>query len=241
MPAKPQEDVKGKKGTSARGPDAHTTGTSVSTVEPAERVTSFNVFKLCIDRAKNLIKLHSAAHGKQSKPEKYMADAHRAAIVLAVSALDAFVRTFVIHQTRMLLADRSKALPGSLADQIKRFLKEDQLLDAARKDDLLERVERAFQNDFERRSFQGVKNITDYMKMVGYDDIFHDVAINAGVNEETLKTDLDRFTKRRHVIAHKGDYDLNQNPPKENVVTKKEAEDCIRLVTKIAKHINGMV
>ena len=227
---------------SSRAPDAHTSGTASKTaISESERVTSYGIFKLCIERAKNLIKLHAAAHGKQAKPEKYMADAHRAAIVLAVSALDAFVRTFVIRQTRVLLADRTRALPGALADQIKKFLKDDQLLDAARKDDLLDRVEKAFQNDFERRSFQGVKNITEYMKMVGYEDIFHDVAIDAGVNEETLKKDLDKFTKRRHVIAHKGDYDLNQNPPKENIVTKKQAEDCIRLVTKIAKHIDGMV
>jgi hypothetical protein len=215
-------------------PRAAPAGSKASSLGP------FEVFDLCIERAKNLIKLHTAAHGKRSKPEKYMADAHRAAIVLAVSALDAFVRTFVVAKARQLLADRSRAIPPALVDQIKRFLKDDELLDAARKDDLLDRVEKAFRSDFERRSFQGTKNIAEYMKMVGYDDIFHEVAIKAKLNEDSLRGDLDKFTKRRHAIAHRGDYDLDQNPPKENVITKAAAEACIKMVTTIAKHINAI-
>ena len=146
----------------------------------------------------------------------------------------------VVAKVRQLLADRSHGIPAPLADQVKRFLKEDDLLDAARKDDLLDRVEKAFRSDFERKSFQGTKNIAEYMKMVGYDDIFHAVAVKAKMNEDSLRGDLDRFTKRRHVIAHKGDYDLDQHPPKENLVTKKTAQDCIKLVTTIAKHINAI-
>jgi hypothetical protein len=45
---------------------------------------------------------------------------------------------------------------------------------------------------------------------------------------------------RRHAIAHRGDYELNENPPKENVVTKKDAEDCIKLVCRIAKHMDEL-
>ena len=62
--------------------------------------TPFEVFNYCIERAENLIKIHQAAHGKKTKPEKYLADAHRAAIVLSISALDAFIRTFVIEKIR---------------------------------------------------------------------------------------------------------------------------------------------
>ncbi len=231
---------RGAKPTGRVVPSQGETKTSQPVTEAAAKLTSYDIFSLCIERAKNLIKLHKAAHGKKSKPEKYLADAHRAAIVLAVSALDAFVRTFVIAKIRELLAKKSASLPDSLTNQIKKFLKDDGLLESARKDDLLDRVEKAFQNDFENRSFQGTKIITDYMKMVGYDDIFHEVAISAKFNEDTLRTDLDRFTKRRHVIAHRGDYDLNQNPPKEKLVTKKDAEYCIRLVTIIAKNMNKL-
>lgn len=227
----------------ARGgaqPPSETRGTDVPTQATAEPLTSYDIFDLCVQRAKNLVKLHEAAHGKAGKPERYTSDAHRAAIVLAVSALDAFVRDFVITRTRVLLASKSLALPAALSAQIKKFLKDDDLLEAARKDDLLERVEKAFRSDFERRSFQGTKNIEEHLRIVGYDAVFHEVAVNAHVNEDTLREDLDRFTQRRHAIAHRGDYDLTQNPPKENVVTKKDAEDCIKLMCRIATHMHEL-
>lgn len=236
-----KERVAKGKGIGSPGPAASETLAArqpKSTTE--ERLTSYGIFELCIERARNLVKLHEAAHGKAGKPEKYTSDAHRAALVLAVSALDAFVRDFVIARTRTLLAARTISLPGALSNEIKKFLRDDALIDAARKDDLLERVEKAFRSDFERRSFQGTKNIEEQFRIVGYDNVFHAVAVKAGLNEDTLRADLDRFTERRHAIAHRGDYDLTQNPPKETVVTKKDAEDCIRLMCRIAKHMHDL-
>lgn len=203
-----------------------------------EAATAFAVFKLSIARARNLIKIHQTAHGNQSRPESYLADAHRAAVVLAVSALDAYVRTCCLERVRRIVADRTRDLPAALAGDIKKFLKEDGLLEAARKDDLLSRVDKAFRNDFERKSFQGVKNITECLQLVGIEDVFHEIAVRESLNEDNLKQDLDRFTKRRHVIAHHGDHDLSQNPPVENTIRKKDAEDCIKLITKIAQSIH---
>jgi hypothetical protein len=74
--------------------------------------------------------------------------------------------------------------------------------------------------------------------MVGHKDIFHAVAMKAQLNEDKLRDQLDEYTKRRHIIAHNGDLDLTQNPPKEKGITKTYASDCIRLVSKIAKTIN---
>ncbi len=206
----------------------------------AEAANAYAVFKLCIARAKNLIKIHQAAHGNQSRPEAYLADAHRAAVVLSVSALDAYVRTCCLERVRCIIADKNRELPTPLAGEIKKFLKDDQLLEAARKDDLLSRVDKAFRQDFERRAFQGVKNITDCLQLIGFDDVFHAVAVGESINEDNLKDDLNRFTKRRHAIAHQGDYDLSQNPPVENAIRKKDAEDCIKLITMIADAIHKL-
>lgn len=204
---------------------------------PRTGATSLDIFEMCVERARNLVRLHEAAHGKAGKPEPYAADAHRAAIVLAMSALDACVRDLVVVRTRKMLASRVAELPPALKDHIKKFLKDDDLLDAARKDDLLDRVEKAFRSDFDRRSFQGTRNIEEYLRIVGYNSVFHDIAVKARMNEEQLRGDLDGFTDRRHAIAHRGDYRLNENPPAENRVTKKDAEDCIKLVCRIAKHM----
>jgi hypothetical protein len=220
-----------------------TDSTTRATSKPAKSnvtISSFEIFGCCIERAKNLLKIHQAAHGKKAKPERYLADAHRAAIVLAISALDAFIRSFVVTRVRSILADKTTSLPGPLADRIKSFLKEDALLEAARKDDLLDRVEKAFRNDFARQSFQGTRQITESIKLVGYDDVFHDIAVSAGENEDTMRQRLDGFTNRRHAIAHVGDYDLSQNPPREQPITKKDALDCIKTITLVATHINKL-
>lgn len=232
-------EAKGK-GVGSAGPAASATAAGGAVPPAARTLNSHDIFELCIQRARNLVKLHEAAHGKAGKPEKFTADAHRAAIVLAVSALDAFVRDFVIARTRALLAAKAVALPPALSTEIKKFVKEDALIDAARKDDLLERVEKAFRSDFERRSFQGTKNIEEQLRIVGYDDVFHAVAVKGGLNEDTLRADLNRFTERRHAIAHRGDYDLTEKPPQEQVVTKKDAQDCIKLMCRIAKHMHEL-
>lgn len=213
---------------------------SVKVIAPSKRLTSHDIFLLCIERSKNLIKVHELCHGKQAKPQKYLSDTFRGSIILSISALDAFLRTFMIDKIRELLADRKTELNKCLAEEIKRYLKDDGLLEAARKDDLLDRVGKAFEDVFGKKSFEGTKNITEFMHLLGYNDIFHNVAKEAKMNEESLRADLDKYTNRRHIIAHRGDYDLSQNPPKQQVITKKEAIQCIRLVTKIAKHINTL-
>jgi len=58
-----------------------------------------------------------------------------------------------------------------------------------RKDDLLERVEKALRSDFERRSFQGTKNIEEHLRIAGYEDVFHEVAVKAHLNEDALRGD----------------------------------------------------
>lgn len=216
------------------------TSAKKSVATKSKTTTPYEIFTYCIERAENLIKIHKAAHGKKTKPEKYLADAHRAAIVLSISALDAFIRTFVIERVRQLLANKSEALPPSLVDQIKKFCNSDSLLEAARKDDLLDRVEKAFLSDFKKKSFQGTKNIEEILQLIGIKDVFHSVALKAKMNEDQIKQDLDEYTNRRHLIAHRGDYDLQQQPPKEKVITKKYVNECIKVVKVVAKYIKDL-
>jgi RiboL-PSP-HEPN len=220
-----------------RLPPAPTPSKSAS----GQPVDAHVVFKLCIGRANNLLKIHETAHGKsQARPEAYLADAHRAAIVLAISALDAYVRTCCLERIRTILTDKTKTLPAPLASEIKRLIKDDHLLEAARMDDLLSRVDKAFWQEFQRKSFQGVKNITDCLQIAGFQDVFHEVAISMSINEDNLKMELTQYTDRRHAIAHRGDYDLSQNPPAEASIRKKDAEDCIKLVSQIATTIHKL-
>lgn len=236
--AKPKDPQAKGKGTGAKGPTPTATEEPGSTAPPVgKQLTSYDIFELCITRARNLIQLHKDAHGKAGKPPPYASDAHRAAIVLAVSALDAFVRDFVITRTLELLSSQSRELPEPLAQKVKKLIGEDELLKAARLGDLQERVEKAIRQSFEYQSFQGTRAIERELKLAGYENIFHTIAVNENLNEEKLRKDLDRFTSRRHAVAHRGDYDLTENPPPEQTITKTEATECIKLVSRIAKQM----
>jgi hypothetical protein len=159
---------------------------------------------------------------------------------LTISALDAFVRKLVISEIVKMIADK-RPLNSKLSDYLKRLLNQDKLLEAARNYDLIERVEEVIKSDFETKSFQGEWKITSYMEMVGYKDIFSEVSVKVDINEKNLKRKLSIFTSRRHIIAHSGDIDLNQNPHKENIIDKKYANQCVETVRLFAKTINDII
>lgn len=188
-----------------------------------------------------MLTTHEMAHGEQSRPPALLADVHRASLVLAVSALDAYIRTLVVSRVLAMLKDITKPCPVKLREQLKQLINQDELLDAARIGDLLTRVEKALKEKFEESSFQGVKKITEAMRLIGKEDIFKEIADSASLNEQQLKESVGRFTKRRHIIAHCGDYDLTQTPPEENPITKPDAEECIKIMKKVAKEIQKVI
>jgi hypothetical protein len=203
-------------------------------------LTPYDIFERSIERATNLLRIHKEAHGKVSRPLAFLADAHRAAIVLAVAALDAFIRTLVVEKIVAKIADHAQPVPEKLREQAKELLGQEGLFDAARKGDLGSRLEKEFRRQFEGKSFQGVKNIEDALGLVGHEKVFCTIARSASVNEENLKVAVGRFTKRRHIIAHCGDYDLTQSPPIENKISKEDVEECIKVVKRVAKEINKL-
>jgi hypothetical protein len=218
--------------------------TAEGTASPPPKIsptTPYELFKKSIVRAQNLLKIHTAVHGKISRPPTYLADIHRAAIVLAVSALDAYIRALVEKRVLMIIKDLTKPIPPSLKKWLKDHLDQDKLLDAAREGDLSSCVGEALKNELESSSFQGIKKIEAAMNLIGIADIFKDVAKSGSMNEQELKNDLGRFTQRRHVIAHCGDYDLTQTPPIENPIKMQDVRDCTKLITKIAEEIEKVL
>jgi hypothetical protein len=233
--------MKATKGKLKSGASFATSTTGVSTPQPSVLPTTpYSIFQSSVKRAKNLIAIHHLAHGEKGKPPAFLMDAHRASIVLAVSALDAYVRTLVIDRIVCTVADPKKTVPVKLRERITECLGHDVLFEAARQGDLSSRVEKTMRDKFDDQSFQGVKKITEAMRLIGHEDIFAKIAESARINENQLKSTIGKFTDRRHIIAHCGDYDLNQNPPKENKLVKDEVLECIRTVELVAREINKL-
>lgn len=204
--------------------------------------SSYGVFKKCIKRAENLIHVNESTKSNDSVniEETHYCDCYRACIVLSISALDAFIRKMLITKIINKLSSE-EPLNKELSEYIKKILNNDELLMAARKFDLLDRVEKAIKAEFEKQSFQGDRKISNFMKYLGYENIFLEVSKKKDVNEGNLRKDINLYTERRHVIAHCGDYKLNQTPIIENSIDREFAESCIKAVSDFAKAINEII
>jgi hypothetical protein len=208
--------------------------------EKSER--AFNFFNSSIKRAENLLSINFDSDGSTlSIPENKLLDCYRAVIVLSISALDAYVKTFLTVEIRQCLAERN------LSPDLKLYIKEelfnkdkDALYQVIFDPNFLEIVIAKFDDDFEKKSFQGQKSIDRYMKLAGIDQIFKKVSRSANISPDNLQSDLERFTNMRHSIVHCGDHDLTQTEPTENKITVNDAENCIEMVKLIAKEIHKM-
>lgn len=188
--------------------------------------TSLEVFNQCIQRAENLIQINALTKDVKSLTDIHYSDCYRAAVVLSISALDAYIRKIVVTEILRIISYN-----GDINEKLRQYLKEllnqDKLLDAARHANLNDIVEKAVIEDFEKKSFQGEWKITTYMELIGHKDVFSEICEKEDKNEKTLKKHINTYTNRRHVIAHRGDYDFSQSPHKENTIDKKYATECI--------------
>lgn len=210
---------------------------TTSTQPPQSNIDSpnaYDIFLKTIKRANNLVSTHKDG---EKCCEKHM-DSFRAAVVLSISALDAYTRTLVIEKILVQLSDSHKEIPEKLKLYIKGLLNQDALLEAGRKYQFREKVEKVIRADFETKSFQGEYKIDFYMELAGYKNIFEKVTHSANRSESRLRADIEKFTKRRHVIAHCGDYDLTQIPHIEKDIDKEFAKNCIEIVIVFAEHLN---
>lgn len=210
---------------------------SASTQPPQSNIdspTAYDIFLKTIKRANNLVDTHK--DGEQCCEEHL--DSFRAAVVLSISALDAYTRTLVIEKILVQLSDPAKEIPEQLKVYIKGLLNQDALLDAGRKYQFREKVEKVIRADFETKSFQGEYKIDFYMELAGYKNIFEKVSHSANRSESRLRSDIEKYTKRRHVIAHCGDYDLTQIPHTEKNIDKEFSKHCIEIVIVFAEHLN---
>lgn len=196
--------------------------------------TPYDIFMRCIKRAENLINFHS---DDKNPEEEHFCDAYRASVVLTIAALDAYTRTVAIIKIKEKLKRKPKQT-DPLCIYIKTIMSHDTLLECAMNDSFFLEIENEITNDFQKKSFQGERKISHYMELAGYKNVFGIVSKKDNTNENNLKTKIDDFTKRRHTIAHGGDYDINQIPYKEFEIKKDYALECHKIVSNFTKTLN---
>ncbi len=199
---------------------------------------AYKIFKSGIKRAENLLKINIASDNSSLLiPKDKLLDSYRAVIVLSISALDAYVKTFLIVEIKKSLNEKK------LSADLKKYIKEElftkeTLHQHVLEDNFYEKVIERFDEDFEKKSFQGQKSIDKYMKLAGLNQVFKLISNSADKSVDKLHAAIENFTQRRHLIVHCGDHDLTQTTLTENVISEKDASDCIDLVTLIANEIH---
>ena len=197
-------------------------------------LTPYDIFLRCIKRAENLINFHSE---DKNPNEEHFCDAYRASVVLTIAALDAYARTVAIAKIKEKIAKKLKA-KDPLREYLKKIMTHDSLLEAALNESFISEIEIQISNDFHQKSFQGQENLTEYMNLAGYPNIIGMVAGKQNLHEATLKEKINKYTKRRHTIAHNGDYATNQTPYEELTIDKDFAKGCLKLISEFTKTLN---
>lgn len=217
-------------------------GQDVSLQSPDDEKSelAYKIFNSSIKRAENLLKINVDAKNKKlSISEDKLLDSYRAVIVLSISALDAYIKTFLIVEIRQRL--NAKTLSPDLKKYIKEELfNKDTLHQYVLEANFFEKVIERFDDDFEKKSFQGQKSIEKYMSLAGFNQVFKLISKSADKSVDNLLSDIEKFTQRRHLIVHCGDHDLNQTTLTENKISVSEASECIKLVSLIANEIHKL-
>jgi len=222
------------------GGDIPSTDNTESEVKEASEKSAlaFKIFNSGIKRAENLLKINiDKSNNTLSISEDKLLDSYRAVIVLSISALDSYIKTFLIVEIKKSLKEKK------LSPDLKKYIKEElfnkeELYNVVLEENFYEKVISKFDVDFEKRSFQGQKSIEKFMKLAGVNQVFKQISISADKSVDKLYSSIEKFTTRRHEIVHCGDHDLTQTELTENAVSEENASECIELVKLIANEIH---
>ena len=199
---------------------------------------AFKIFISGIKRAENLLRINvDSDENILTITDEKLLDSYRAVVVLSISALDAYIKTFLIVKIRKSLTEKI------LSTDLKKYIKEElfskeELHQVILENSFYDKVIEKFDSDFEKRSFQGRKSIDKFMKLAGFNQVFKQIANSADKSIDNLLRSIEDYTQRRHLIVHCGDHDLTQTELTENNIEKTDASKCVELVKLIANEIH---
>ena len=192
---------------------------------PRKKCDSFKVFERNVERSRAFLRLFDVDRtvGQPSNDEKELL---RGTIVFAIGALDAFLHELVLEVVPKFGGNRS-----ALVDALRAIAREDPGLalrlslapdDKSKEDEF----RAALDGWLERKSFQGVERVVAALRYVGVGLTIEDFDCSTGLKTAER---LDRYTKMRHDIVHRG-----QRPS----VVRNNAQECVDMIAKIGSTVN---
>ena len=217
------------------------------------RPAPYPLFQASIQRATNLLKIHRAAcrdhrlkHGRKPTPE-YFDDAYRAAVALATSALDAYIKATIFDRIGSQIWSKKRTKQTKLAPPLlkliaERFKDPTAIVEKAMQGPVfLNEVEKAVDRALRLRSYQRVDSIKTGFALIGVNDILVRVAGKTRRTVKEVESLLDTYTKRRHAVVHSGDHDMTGRPVVANPIDRKFVKECVAFVIEFAQAVKAVV
>lgn len=186
-----------------------------------------------LDRALSMIS-HATAASADVRD-----DIGRSAIVLAVAALDGYVR-------RMLFAKIADTISNQANIQdfdawVNKNFEKTELLNCIRSPHRIDSFMDLVSAKLDELSFQGPKRIVFSFRLVGIHDIIQQACASMGRPRDDVWKLLDKHTTRRHQIAHQADLDWTQHPFQERTLSHEDVMECIELIRTFAQSLERVL
>lgn len=162
-------------------------------------------FRETIKRARAFAELHEELC-PVGKPRHEYADILRAAVVFAVSAMDAYLHDKILEKvTPLVIARKGKQLPGKLVEIIKDEATHERLLEIIFEERPPAHLATLVRKHISDLTFQNAGKIEGALKVLGLDDVWYQVGTRLGVGKEKARGFVQAYVDRRHAIVHEGD------------------------------------
>ena len=165
--------------------------------------SAIDLFRISIARVRDLIAVHNSLKAQASSVLD-ISDMLRAALVLAVSALDYYIHEIVrigmleIHRGERPEPPAFSGFQISLGNA-RAGINAEQNIDSWLEDEIRQR--------HSYKSFQQQKAIADAVRLICEKKLWEEVSINMGSPAKDIKQQLSLIVDRRNKIAHEADID----------------------------------
>jgi hypothetical protein len=199
--------------------------------------SAFDQFIISIDRARDLIAVHNSVRSQSTKALD-LSDILRAALVLAVSALDYYVHEVVrIGMLEIHRGQRSEP-PAFSKFQIslgsaREALQTNLSLDSWLEDEIRQR------HSF--KSFQTPNNVADAIRLISDKSLWEEVSKRMGISSTEIKQRLSLIVDRRNKIAHEADIDPTLSIGGRWLIDEGLVSDAIDFIETVVKNIHAVI
>ncbi len=171
---------------------------------------AIQAFDATIKRARAVLQAHERLRGPgRGKRPRSHADVLRAAVVITVSAMDAYFHDKILENVRRVVRKTAPNFPQQLVKLLAEDSKAEQIVSKFLKISMASRplahIRTEVRKSLSERAFQDPGKIDWGMKIIGVNNFWRDAARKAELTEKQLKDSVQKYVRRRNEIVHQGD------------------------------------